>query len=169
VARAAIPASSAAAMPEFMIQQDKRPVLNGRPIGLFEPVYNTFDDLMRSHERIDADADMYSSVKQLFKVFAAIYDTVGARLTAVKEQLTAALGKGFDEISALGVKSDGVMIQPCGPSRGYLLILEVKNEIGTGSSDPYNQSSIAYRKYWVNESRKSDQFAFIITSLIHTY
>ena len=47
-----------------------------------------------------------------------------------------------------GVKSDRVMPQPCGLSTAYLLIQEIKNEIGEGHADPYNQGSLAYRKYW---------------------
>jgi hypothetical protein len=122
---------------------------------------------MRSHKHIDADAYMYSSVRDLFEVFAGIYDTKSERVTAITRQLTTLLGKGFDDIGTRGVRSDRVMIQHCGPSRGYLLILEVKYEIGTGSADPYNQSSIVYRKYWADESHKSDQFTFMITQLIH--
>jgi hypothetical protein len=157
-------------MPKFQIEQEKRPVLNGRPdnnfglpIGLFVPLFNSFDDLMRSHGRINADEYMYSSVKDLFEVSAGIYSTEEARTAAVKVLLATLLGKRFDDIGAPGVKSNGVMFQSCGLSRGYLLILEVKNEIGTGSADPYNQSSIAYRRYWADKSRKSDQFAFMIT------
>ncbi|KAI0244943.1 hypothetical protein BJV78DRAFT_1339844, partial [Lactifluus subvellereus] len=30
---------------------------------------------------------------------------------------------------------------------------EVKNEIGTANADPYNQASLAYRKYWADSSR----------------
>lgn len=64
------------------------------------------------------------------------------------------LDSAFTETAVSGVKSDGVMIQPCGKSTAYLVIREIKNEIGTASTDPYNQGSLAYRKYWADEQRE---------------
>jgi hypothetical protein len=112
---------------------------------------------------------MYSSVRALFEAFARIYDTEANRFAAIEDLLVTLLGRAFDDTGARGVRSNGVMAESCGPSKGYLIILEVKNEIGTGKADPYNQSSIAYRRYWADKTRKSDQFALMITSLIHTY
>ena len=40
------------------------------------------------------------------------------------------------------------MIQSCGQFTVYLMIHELKNEIGESGSDPYNQGSLAYRRYW---------------------
>jgi len=55
-----------------------------------------------------------------------------------------------------GVISDGVISTSCYESMAYLLIQEVKNEIGMGHSDLYNQASLAYRRYWA-EVGKTDQ------------
>ena len=44
-----------------------------------------------------------------------------------------------------GVISNGVISTSCHESMAYLLIQEVKNEIGMGHSDPYNQASFAYQ------------------------
>ena len=44
-----------------------------------------------------------------------------------------------------GVISDGVISMSCHESMAYLLIQEVKNEIGMGHSDSYNQASFAYQ------------------------
>jgi hypothetical protein len=62
-ARMALPASSAATIPAYQIEQRKWPVLNGcphhnyvLPIGLFHPVFNSFQAAMTSQERFYADA-----------------------------------------------------------------------------------------------------------------
>ena len=34
------------------------------------------------------------------------------------------------------------------------MIREVKNKVRIGSSDPYSQCSLAYRKYWAAQPRK---------------
>jgi hypothetical protein len=64
------------------------------------------------------------------------------------------LDRSFGADEAPKVKSDGVILQPCGGFNAVLVVLEIKNEIGMGGSDPYNQASLAYRKYWVKESHR---------------
>jgi hypothetical protein len=86
-------------------------------------------------------------VRALFVAFADIYDTNGERIAAIKQHLVALLGRAFLKLDVPGVQSDGVIIKPCGLSTAYLVVLEVKNEIGEGMADPYNKGNLAYRKY----------------------
>ncbi|KAG6914878.1 hypothetical protein DXG01_014771 [Tephrocybe rancida] len=147
-------------MPAFKAEQEKRPVLNGRPlhnygppVGLFHPVFNSFQAAMTSSERFYADdAGTYSTIRALFRAFADIYTTKEQRTNAINEHLNSLLGTEFVVVDAPGVKSDGVIIHPCGPHYAYTVLREDKNEIGTGNSDPYNQASLAYRKYWAQRS-----------------
>ncbi|KAF5363522.1 hypothetical protein D9756_000153 [Leucocoprinus leucothites] len=157
-ARAALPPSSAAALPAYQNAQEKRPVLNGRPhhnsglpVGLFHPVFNSFHAAIRSPEPFYADAKTYSLLRALFKAFAGIYDTKEKRIAAIDKHLRDLLGSQFIVVEGAGVKSDGVISQNCGATIAYLAIREIKNEIGTASTDPYNQGSLAYRKYWAGE------------------
>jgi hypothetical protein len=143
-----------------MTEQEKRPVLNGRPdynsgppVGLFHPVFNVFQAAMRKPFR--GDAKTYSSVKALSRAFAAMYNLEQDRISEIDIHLPLLLGTSFLTVEAPGVKGDGVMTTPCGPAIAYVAIREVKNEIGMGNADPYNQASLAYRKYWAAESRKS--------------
>jgi hypothetical protein len=161
MARNALAASSAATMPAFRGEQDKRPVLNGRPshnhgppVGLFHPVFNSFQAMWKSRTPPHADAKMYTAVKGLFKASADIYATEEKRARAIDRYLTDLIGLAFLTIEAPGVKSDGVVMQSCGISTAYLVIRDINNEIGMGNSDPYNQGSLAYRKYWAGTSRK---------------
>jgi len=70
------------------------------------------------------------------------------RASAIEGPLRILLDRAFIATRASKVESDGVIVQPCGRSIAYLMIQELKNEIGEGSSDPYNQGSLAYQKYW---------------------
>lgn len=124
---------------------------------------------MRSQECFKADAKTYSSVRALFGAFADIYTSEGERIAAIDKHLVPLLGSSFDIVEVQGVKSDGVMVQPCGLATAYLAIREVKNEIGTAHADPYNEASLSYRKYWADPSRKSHQFVFVTALLICIY
>ena len=100
------------------------------------------------------DPSTYPSIRALFSTFAAIYDTEPKRIAAISPHLHALIGGTFVIVDAEGVKSDGIMSQPSCGSLAYLSLLEGKNEIGTGHSDPYNQGSLAYRKYWAEAKGK---------------
>lgn len=159
-ARIAPPPSSVAPLQAFGNEQEKRPVLNGRPlynsglpVGLFHPVFNSFHAATRSQEYFKADAKTYSAVRALFGAFADIYTSKEERIAAIDRHLVPLLGSSFDIVVVQGFKSDGVIMQPCGFATAYLVIREFKNEIGTGHADPYNQASLSYRKYWADPSR----------------
>ena len=169
-ARRALPPSSGAVMPAFSMEQQNRPVLNGRPatnygppIGLFHPVFDSFRSAITSTKPLPDNAatdtdtgelTIYMRVERFFSTCADIYRTEDSRLKAVNDQLSELLGFRLVVVQEDGVKSDGLIIHPCGSSLAYLAILELKNEIGTGNADPANQGSLAYRKYWAAETRK---------------
>ena len=169
-ARRALPPSSGAVMPAFSMEQQNRPVLNGRPatnygfpIGLFHPVFDSFRSAITSTKPLPDDAatdkdtgglTIYMRVERFFSTCADIYSTEDNRLQAVIDHLSKLLEFDLVVVQAQGVKSDGVIIHPCGQSLAYLAILELKNEIGTGNADPANQGSLAYRRYWAADSRK---------------
>ena len=155
VALRAIKVSSAAQVVNFAEGQRKHPVLNGRPInchaepiGLYHPVFNDFQDAMANPEPLCYDATTYSAVRSIFDVFSRIYDDEKERVATIQEHLQTLLGRRLGVVAGQGVISDGVISTSCRTSTAYLLIQEVKNEIGTGHSDPYNQASLAYRRYW---------------------
>ena len=160
IARIALAPSSAAAMPAFLKEQQKRPVLNGRPfhnfgppIGLFHPIFDSFQ-AAKDDESILIDAETYSSVRKLFEASAHIYNNKDRRIDAIDKHLLMLLDASFVGVSASGVLSDGVIIHANGPYSAYLVLREVKNEIGTGSADPYSQGGLSYRKYWADAKRK---------------
>lgn len=135
IARIALAPSSAAAMPAFLKEQQKRPVLNGRPchnfgppIGLFHPIFDSFQ-AAKDDESIFIDAETYSSVRKLFEASAHIYDNKNKRIDAIDKHLLMLLDAYFIGVSASGVLSDGVIIHSRGPYTAYLVLREVKMKL----------------------------------------
>ena len=161
MARIAPSPPEAAAMPIFIRQQEKWPVLNGRPynncgppIQLFHPVFSSFETAMESASPLVADAHLYDTVRLFCQAAAQLYDTKDKRSDAIQQYLAALLGRAFIIVEAPSVKSDAVVLQSCGSSTAYLVILDLANEIGMGHADPCYRAGLAYRKYWADESRK---------------
>jgi hypothetical protein len=160
-------ASSAARMPGFQHEQRARPVLNGRPsdnfgppVGLFHPAFNCFSATMKSSERLPeaVAAHKYPLIRELFQAAASIYSEAKERMNRIRDILTTIIGRPFISTSASGVEADSVIFKPCGNCMAYSLVLEGKNEIGTGAADPYNQACLSYRKYWAQNTRKWTKF-----------
>ena len=161
LAQNALAPSSAAILPRFSTKQTEQPVLNGRPfrnyglpVGLFHPAFNLFQAIMNESPK-PADYATYASTRELFGASADIYKEVERRISTIDQHLDDLLGTSFTTVNGPGVRSDGVITHPCGKHNAYLVIREVKNEIGTdGNTDPYNEGCLAYRKYWADKKRK---------------
>jgi hypothetical protein len=152
-------------MPAFLREQEKMPVLNGRPtgnfgppIGLFHPVFNAFQTALKMPGDIPVDPEAYKLVKGLFNAAGELYEFERQRVSAIDQFLPDLLGSSILTASGVGVESDGVVMEFIGTSQALVVFREVKNEIGTAHSDPYNQASCAYRKYWVQSLSKLVQF-----------
>ena len=77
------------------------------------------------------DVATYDAVRDLFYVFSQVHDDETERAGAMDEPLRTLLGRQL--LSANRDKSAGVLTQSCGRSTAYLIIQEVKDEIGEGS------------------------------------
>ncbi|KAF8592735.1 hypothetical protein K439DRAFT_1656135 [Ramaria rubella] len=153
LARLAPPPSSATLLAAFQVEQNKHPVLNGRPsyndgplISLFHPVFNSFQATMIKEDPISTET--YALVRSLFQASADLYEDKQARTNQITKHLAKLINSAFISAKQPDVLSDGVIMQSCGITYAYLGILEVKN--GTAHSDPSIQGCLAYRKYWVS-------------------
>ncbi len=150
--------SSGATRANFESQQYKYPVLNGRPstlygppIGLFHPVF----DMMRAtiqNANMPLPPQQYEDTRELLSVSSEFYGTETSRLSRIKPTLHRLLKSMFVNVRSERMESDGVIQHPSCDGNAYVVILEAKNEIGEGGSDPYNQVSLAFRKYWADAS-----------------
>ncbi|CEL53119.1 hypothetical protein RSOLAG1IB_11251 [Rhizoctonia solani AG-1 IB] len=129
-------------------------ILNGRPqpaaglpIGLFHPVFDRFRELIDS-TKFDATPEQLSSTLSLIKASQDLYALEGGekgRTAAILPLLNSVLDCSISATEIPRNKSDGTVQTRNG---AYTLVVEVKNEIGTGGSDPSVQGAIAYAKYW---------------------
>ena len=76
-------------------------------------------------------------------------------MDAVRDVLNDLLGYKLETCQEEGVNSDGILKQGVALGDAYFLVLEMKNEIGTGHSDPYRQACISYQKYYSSPTGES--------------
>ncbi|CUA78453.1 Sorting nexin-25 [Homo sapiens] [Rhizoctonia solani] len=155
--------SSSAAQPrKFRAQQTGPDYINiGRPaqkswlpIVLYHPVFGRFLRRLRSNDPIDPD--IYAYTRDHFIVSQELYEEditrsnskATSRDKVTRESLHRLLGDALQKIRVNGVEADGVIT---GPDASCLVIMEMKNEIGLGSSDPSIQAAESYMRYWSDD------------------
>ena len=158
--RKALPPSLAAKLKRFKEEQKNNPILNGRPysnqfenipISLVFEVFHSIQTAMASS--IDVEPTTYKAVKDLLLASSGIYDAETDREAAIREPLRE-LGILYTPMPIHGANADSVIAVECGTRHAYVLILEIKNEIGEANADPYNQVGFSYRTYWSKETGK---------------
>jgi hypothetical protein len=133
-------------------RQRVAPVLNGRPfeqrgasIHLYHHVFTDFENGLEADDPIPRETR--ENVQKFIKASSAVYAREDARFDAIELIINDLLGWELIATRSKKVTSDGVIRFSRNRFTGYLLILEVKNEIGTGGSDPFLQASFAYQLY----------------------
>ncbi|CAE6501782.1 unnamed protein product [Rhizoctonia solani] len=151
--------STAAAPKNFRAQQSGPDYINiGRPaekawfpIVLHHPVFGRFLARLQSTDPIDPK--VYQHTSNYFYLSQNLYaeenNNSNARDETIRSSLERLLGGTLVKNSADGVQADGVL---AGPEATYIQIMEMKNEIGTGSSDPSIQAAQSYSRYWGNKA-----------------
>ncbi|CAE6465106.1 unnamed protein product [Rhizoctonia solani] len=151
--------SSSAAQPKNFRAQQKGPnfINNGRPadkegppIILFHPVFGRFLTQLRSTDPIDPQ--VYRHTVDHFIVSQDLYEHETKHPEARDEvtctSLRDLLGDTLSKVTANGVQADGTIT---GWDATRIIIMEMKNEIGTGGSDPSIQAAQSYLRYWSNQ------------------
>lgn len=129
-----------------------RPMENhGLPVHLFHPAFSHFQRTLVD-PNINLSADDYSRAHTYMRVSAPLYESEPLRHDAISTCLSEAVRFGIIPVeNADGTKADGSIVTLTldnYPARAG--IYELKNEIGTGSSDPTIEGSLSYRKAWVS-------------------
>lgn len=94
-----------------------------------------------------------------------LYAYENDRNEAIAKAICDLLGVPLAVIQATQVKGGGCTAETIGRSLAFILVHEIKNEVGTGGSDPLVQGGYALRKYLVDQAGIFPQFELI--SLIH--
>ena len=117
-------------------------------MGLYHPVFDEFQDAMKTTEPLHADAETYIAVRNFLAAFSQIYQDERERVEAIKETMRPLLDRELLVVVDDNDKSDGVIMQPFGRSTAYLLMLGVN--AGPDHTTLYNRGSLAYWKYWID-------------------
>lgn len=119
-------------------------------MGLYHPVFNEFQTALENTEPFHTDAETYISVRDFLAAFSQIYQDERERAEIIKETMRPLLGRELlvdDKVESDGVITQLIM-QPCGRSTAYLLILEVSP--GMDHSNFHFRGSYAYWNNWVS-------------------
>ncbi|CUA77963.1 hypothetical protein RSOLAG22IIIB_12942 [Rhizoctonia solani] len=120
---------------------------DGLPIGLFHSVFDSFQRRINSASFSPTPLQL-SNTLPLLTVSQDLYKTeIGpnVRTEALKSLLSKLLDHHIRECSIPETKSGGVVQDSNG---AYSMIVQVKNEVGTGGCDPSIQAAIAFANYW---------------------
>ncbi|KAG8689907.1 hypothetical protein FRC11_014955, partial [Ceratobasidium sp. 423] len=150
------PASQAAVVSSFIVQQDgETPLLNGRPfkhtglpVQLYHPVFDTFTNALDTSEELGNSR--YAQVETLLHACQEIYPDEKIRRVKIEPYFCQILSSRIDEHRVPKCQADGAITysEQYGFLKAYCAILEVKNEVGTGQSDPSIQGGESYGIYW---------------------
>ncbi|KAG8932642.1 hypothetical protein FRC02_000818 [Tulasnella sp. 418] len=155
--------SSEARHGEFLRKQEKRgDILNGRgvshkdntglPVCLYSEAFADFEAAIINQE-FEPTAEQYSLTERLFGVASKLYPLKKDREEAVKPLLEQLIGSVFYEVPSMrDAQSDTALRTQCqGDLMAARVLMEMKNEIGTGGSDPSIQGACSYKFYWSDD------------------
>jgi hypothetical protein len=140
------------------LEQRDRPIANGRPndeigppIYLYHPVFLEFHSKVQEMS-VEIPADFQLKVYSFLTKASVIYPDERRRREAVDHLLAQILAFPIMATQLLdGTSNNGCITIPTGFRNALLLLLETKNEVGTGGCDPSAQAAYSTRKFWVNE------------------
>lgn len=152
-----MPPPPSVATPSALIkQQNKYPILNGRPastvgppITIYEPVFSQFRAMNEGEPPVEISPKDYGFVKTLLTASAAIYSTEKERTSGIDAPMEGLLGRPVcPTVLVDNSSNDGVIQIEIGEKTGLLLVREIKNEVGMGHCDPCVQVAFSYSKWW---------------------
>ncbi|QRV90209.1 WaaY domain-containing protein [Ceratobasidium sp. AG-Ba] len=134
-------------------------VLNGRPfektgmpIGLYHPIFDAFTSRARESTN-SIPGDFYDKMDQLLISSQEMYEKENGRQHELDGILQDILGHKLHKVKFPGVQPDGVIHM--GEGGTVMLVMDIKNEIGSGNSDPTIQGAMSYAKYCADKMTSS--------------
>ncbi|KAG8738230.1 hypothetical protein FRC10_007134 [Ceratobasidium sp. 414] len=138
------------------IQGGKHPIhngrpyaLNGRPIALFNQLFDEFKVAAARPPTTEYLNDTGAEIFKFINGSRDIYQHENLRLEALAPHMEPLLGFCLPQEVTSCCIGDSVVTRSQG---GYLLVSEWKDEVGTGGCDPSVQAGFSYARYWGQES-----------------
>ncbi|KAF8595571.1 hypothetical protein BDV93DRAFT_574716 [Ceratobasidium sp. AG-I] len=146
---------------------DGRPFNNtGLPIQLYHDVFERFTNGINGAETLSPS--VYAMTERFLENAQAIYPREEDRHGIAFQDFEECFDIAFVKEEVEKCKADGVIKAAKQGVKAYCAILELKNEIGIGSSDPSVQASQAYAKYWSERQKRDLRMICCCPSLIIT-
>ena len=152
--------SLAANISSLLHTQEKNPIFmtrphstHGPPITIYHSAFADFHRNLRTRRDLDIPSEYYRAVSSFLVASCALYPSKRARQNALLPFLKFLCGHtiGSGQLSD-GSSSDGISITKVKlgsvETMALLLLLELKNEIGTGGCDPSTQASFSFTRWW---------------------
>src|SRR6266481_1114796 len=155
--------SSSAKRLQTSSKQDSNHIYSGRngheglPITLYHPVFAQFQDDLVNTMRFSPEH--LRCIEGLGHGSVAFHLKESDHMKTLEPPLKFLLGTDLTTVIACsGVKCDGTVmaLSACWSEKGWVMLVEVKNEVRTGRCDPSIQASEAYPKYWTDVCCKSN-------------
>ncbi|KAG8944736.1 hypothetical protein FRC04_001589 [Tulasnella sp. 424] len=126
----------------------------GCTISVYHPVFSQFQTHMENAELIPTP-DQARKAHKLLDIGQTVYATEDDRLAELYPILSHLLYPVEGPPSYLGFEPDGLIFVRTQNDAIPILVLETKNEIGTGGCDPEVQCAFSYQKLWSHDTRLS--------------
>lgn len=134
----------------------------GPPVSTYHPIFSKFQAGIQD-PNFEPKPEDVATAFDLIEIAAKVYPSEDDRV----KDMTVLLGDLLDCLiggHAPGdkLRPDGVVWHRINRVAVPLLVMEAKNEIGTGGSDPDIESSFSFRKLWTDESVR---YIFLLETL----
>ncbi|KAK0199567.1 hypothetical protein DFS33DRAFT_1367992 [Desarmillaria ectypa] len=163
-------------------QSKKLPIFDGRydvdnpqnteglPISLYNPVFSQFRTEF-AKEDLPVPKKVMLATVEVIDVSSAIYsgNRMGEkrRREALAPALSEAIGYSIERIvNSDNTDADGTILHRVNGNSVALLQSEIKDEIGTGGSDPSIQGGLSVRRFWAQTNRATYRDATCCPTLI---
>lgn len=121
------------------------------PIELRLPVFAHFIENVQKPSLIIPDVRM-RAIEEFFTAMCASFDNEDLRASRARELLEQVLGVTIKKAAVQAGTTDGSFLSG-GAHIGFIMNLEVKNELGQGGGDPFLQNWNYQAKFWASNRR----------------
>lgn len=118
------------------------------PVELRLPVFARFMENMEKPSLIVPD-DMMRAIEEFFTAMCASFDNEDLQVSRARELLQRVLGVTINKAAVPAGTTDGSFLSG-GAHIGFIMNLEVKNELGQGGGDPFLQNWNYQAKFWTS-------------------
>jgi len=127
----------------------------GSPVRFYHKVFNQFLDDYHNEE-LDIRKDHYKWTSEFIYEMARIYQSEPERQKIFNEKIRELFNEELANISLDDKSSNDGVLESIVHSRKVLrLLVEMKNEIGTGGCDPTAQAAVSFAKYYTQDKKEA--------------